>query len=88
MMWWMACTLPEIIKKKQIICKASKLDLLEEAVTKIYTQEFYDHFHCAPISPQCLSHAAQTIAPMPQSNEPLVIDPRPLAYYDLSMFSK
>jgi len=88
MMGWTACTLPEIIKKEQIIWKASELDLLEEAVTKIYTQEFYDHFRRAPIVPRCLSHAAQTIAPMPQPNEPIFIDPRPLAYYDLSMFTK
>jgi len=45
MMGWMACTLPEII------WKALELDLLEEAVTNIYTQEFYDHFRHAPIIP-------------------------------------
>jgi hypothetical protein len=89
MMGWTACTLPEIIKQdsEKIVWKASELDVLEDAITKLYTQEFYDRFRRAPIVPRRLSHAARTIAPMPHADEPRVIDPWPLYYYDLSMFA-
>jgi hypothetical protein len=87
MMGWTACTLPEIIKEEKIVWKASELDVLEEAITKLYSQEFYDHFRRAPIVPRRLSHAARTIAPIRHADEPRVLDPWPLHYYDLSMFS-
>ena len=89
MMGWTACTLPEIIKQdsEKIVWKASELNALEEAITKLYTQEFYDRFHRAPIVPRCLSHAARTIAPMPHADNLRVLDPWPLHYYDLSMFA-
>jgi hypothetical protein len=87
MMGWTACTLPDIIMEDKIVWKASELDTLEEAITKLYTQEFYDRFRRAPIVPRRLSHATRTISPMPRTDEPRVIDPRPLYYYDLSMFS-
>ena len=88
MMGWTACTLPKIIMEEKIVWKASELNLLEEAVTKLYTQEFYDRFRHAAIVPRCLSHAARTIAPLPQANEHVVVDPWPLMYYKLSMLSK
>ena len=89
MMEWTACTLPEIIKQdlEKIVWKASELNVLEEAIAKLYTQEFYNRFRRAPIVPRRLSHAARTIAPMPHADEPRVIDPWPLYYYDLSMFA-
>ena len=89
MMGWTACNLLEIIKQdsEKIVWKASELDVLEEAITKLYTQEFYDRFRRAPIVPRRLSHAARTIPPMPHADEPRVLDPWPLHYYDLSMFS-
>ena len=89
MMGWTACTLPEIIKQdpEKIVWKASELEVLEESITKLYTQEFYDHFCRAPIIPRHLSHAAQTVALMRHADEPRVLDPWPLHYYDLSMFS-
>ena len=89
MMGWTTCALPEIIKQdlEKIVWKASELDALEEAITKLYTQEFYDRFRRAPIVPRRLSHAARTIPPMPHADEPRVLDPWPLYYYDLSMFA-
>ena len=86
MMGWTSCTLPEIIKEEKIVWKAAELDRLEEAITKLYSQEFYNRFCRAPIVPRRLSHAAQTIAPMCHA-DPRVLDPWPLHYYDLSMFS-
>jgi hypothetical protein len=86
MMGWTSCTLPEIIKEEKIVWKAAELDRLEEAITKLYSQEFYDRFRRAPIVPRHLSHATQTIAPMCHA-DPRVLDPWPLHYYDLSMFS-
>jgi hypothetical protein len=71
----------------KIVWKASELDILEEAITKLYSQEFYDRFRRAPIVPRRLSHAARTIAPIRHADEPRVLDPWPLHYYDLSMFS-
>jgi hypothetical protein len=87
MMGWTACTLPEIIKEEKIVWKASELDILEESITKLYSQEFYDRFRRAPIVPRRLSHAARTIAPLRHADEARVLDPWPLHYYDLSMFS-
>ena len=53
MMGWTACALPEIIKRdsEKVVWKASELNALEEAITKLYTQEFYDRFCHAPIVP-------------------------------------
>jgi hypothetical protein len=65
MMGWTICTLPEIIKQDKIVWTTAELDVLEEAITKLYTQEFYDRFCRAPIVPRRLSHAARTIAPIP-----------------------
>ena len=55
---WTVCNKPEIIEKKMITWHATEIDTLEEAMTKLYCQEFYDHFCCAPIVLHCLSHAA------------------------------
>ena len=51
MMTWKAGAVPEIIKQdSKILWKAAELDVLEEEITKLYTQEFYDHFRRAPRS--------------------------------------
>ena len=86
MMSWAGQSDPVILKEK-VRWDPIELQELEERVAMLYTQSFYDHFGRAPIIPHRLSTPYICVQSLvPYRNEPVLHDPRPLIYYELSSF--
>ena len=75
---------PSLFCKETAFWPATEIDALEGQVAQYYTQMFFDNFSHAPVIPRRLSNPARALTLVPRSDEPVMVNPSPLVYYDLS----